>query len=157
MGATGAVWRRTVDALTPTWDGRILVCDLPGHGISSPLASYSFEAVASAVATVIPACTSVVVVGHSFGGFLAAVLASGELGPVPVAVVAASVKVNWSENELAAVAAVAAKPTRTFETFAAAQDRYRMVSGLTTDVTSAPADLARGVVGERGRFRLSQD
>jgi pimeloyl-ACP methyl ester carboxylesterase len=55
------------------------------------------------------------------------------------------------------MAAFASKPARLFDTFDEAQDRYRKVSGLTGDVTDDDADLARGVVGDGDRFRLSQD
>ena len=50
FGATGAVWRRTVGELGDLWSGRIIVCDLPGHGGSPALPAYPYSAVAEAVA-----------------------------------------------------------------------------------------------------------
>jgi pimeloyl-ACP methyl ester carboxylesterase len=157
MGATGAVWRRVVAALGPYWDGTIVVCDLPGHGGSAPLDHYSYERVAEAVASCLPPSERLVVAGHSFGGMIAVHLASGSYGVAPAAVVATGVKVRWTTDELAAMAGFASKPARLFDTFEEAQDRYRRASGLTSDVTDDTADLARGVVADGDRYRLSHD
>jgi pimeloyl-ACP methyl ester carboxylesterase len=151
------VWRRTIIELGDLWTGRIVVCDLPGHGHSSALAAYSYPAVAEAVARAIPPCESLVVVGHSFGGVVAALLASGRYGVEPDAVVAASVKVTWSPEELARAGAMATKPVRWFRTEGEAVERYRKVSGLTVEVTDDPADLERGVSEDDRQFRLSND
>jgi pimeloyl-ACP methyl ester carboxylesterase len=157
MGATGAVWRRTTTELVDRWPGRILVCDLPGHGRSETLASYSYSSIAEVIARATPSCDSLVVVGHSFGGFVAAMLASGHYGIQPTAVVAAGVKVTWSDEELRGSAAIAGKPARLFATEIEAQERYRKVSGLTVDVTDDLADLERGVCEADQQFRLSYD
>jgi pimeloyl-ACP methyl ester carboxylesterase len=157
MGATGAVWRRVVAALDGAWDGSIVICDLPGHGASAPLTEYSYDSVAAAVAGCVPAHQRLIVAGHSFGGMIAVQLASGCHGVVPAAVVATGVKVRWTADELAGMAAFASKPARSFDTFDEAQDRYRKVSGLTLDVGADADDLARGVVGDGDRVRLSQD
>ncbi len=157
ISATGAVWRRAVAELESLWEGAIVVCDLPGHGASSSLARYTYDTIAAAVTECLPACARLVVAGHSYGGLIAVQLASGRFGVTPAAVVASSVKVRWTADELAAMAAFASKPARLFDTFDEAQDRYRKVSGLTPDVTDDPADLARGVVAVGDQFRLSQD
>jgi pimeloyl-ACP methyl ester carboxylesterase len=157
LGATGAVWRQTVLELGDLWTGRIVTCDLPGHGDSAALPAYSYPAVAEAVAEAIPPCESLVIVGHSFGGVVAALLASGEYRVKPDVVVAASVKVTWSPEERAGLAALAAKPVRWFPTKPEAVERYRRVSGLTAEVSDDPADLDRGVVEQAGQWRLSYD
>ena len=157
MGATGAVWRGVVAELGGCWAGRVIVCDLPGHGASARLDDYSFAGVAATLARAVSALGRVVVVGHSFGGYLALLLASGHYDLEVSAAVATGVKVNWTVDELERAASFAARPPSWFESFAEAQARYRKVAGLTEDVTSDTADLARGVIEIDGRFRLSQD
>ena len=80
MGATGAVWRGVVAELGMRWAGRVMVCDLPGHGASAQLDDYSFASVAATLARAVSALGRVVVVGHSFGGYLALLLASSHSG-----------------------------------------------------------------------------
>jgi pimeloyl-ACP methyl ester carboxylesterase len=157
MGATGAVWRRVVGELAGLGPRRTLVVDLPGHGRSDPMPQYDFAAFAAAVAAGVEVDGPVVVAGHSFGGFLGLLLASGNYGLDVVAAVATGVKVTWTTDELERVAAFAAKPPSWFATYDEAEARYRRVAGLTEDVTDDGADLARGVVDVDGRFRLSHD
>ena len=157
FGATGAVWRRTVGELGDLWSGRIIVCDLPGHGGSPALPAYPYSAVAEAVAGVLPHGEVMVVVGHSYGGVIASLLASAQYGVQPASVVAAGVKVTWSDEELAGFEALATRSARWYDTREEAEDRYRRASGLTADVTDDPADLARGIVEVERRFRLSYD
>jgi pimeloyl-ACP methyl ester carboxylesterase len=157
MGATGAVWRQAADALEPHWRGRIVSCDLPGHGSSPASEEYTFDSVAEAVAHEIPPSSTLVVVGHSFGGVIALLLASGSYGVSPTAVVASSVKVTWSDDDLASAAAFAAKPARLFDSRAEAEERYRKVAGLGVEIAPDAQDVARGVVEQDGRFRLAQD
>jgi pimeloyl-ACP methyl ester carboxylesterase len=76
---------------------------------------------------------------------------------VPAGIVASSVKVNWTPDELAGVAVVAAKPVRLFDSIDEAHERYRKVAGLTSDITDAPEDLERGVSPSGPHYRLSQD
>ncbi len=157
MGATGAVWRRVVEVLRPRWSGRLVVCDLPGHGASGALEDYSPPVVAADVARAVPADGPVVIVGHSFGGYLAVLLASDQHELDVKAVVATGVKVSWTADELDRAASFASRPPTWFDSFGEAEARYRRVAGLTEDVTHDSADLARGVVEVEGRFRLSHD
>ena len=133
------------------------MCDLPGHGASSPLEDYSPPVVAAAVARAVPADGPVVIVGHSFGGYVAVLLASDPDGLDVRAAVATGVKVSWTADELDRVAAFASRPPSWFDSFAEAEARYRRVAGLTEDVTHDIEDLSRGVVEIEGRFRLSHD
>lgn len=157
MGATGAVWRGVVAALEERWSGRVMVCDLPGHGASARLEDYSPPAVAAALARELSGAGPVVVAGHSYGGYLALLLASGQYGLDVAAGVATGVKVNWTADELERAATFAARPASRFDSSADAEARYRKVAGLTEDVTVDSEDLARGVVLIDGRFRLSHD
>ena len=50
LGATGAVWAH----FAPLLARRVLVPDLPGHGLSAPLPHYSFETLTAAVARALP-------------------------------------------------------------------------------------------------------
>ena len=157
MGATGAVWRGVVAALEGRWAGPVVVCDLPGHGASAALDDYAPPAVAATLARELPTGRPVVVTGHSYGGYLALLLASGRYGLDVAAVVAIGVKVNWTADELERTAVFAARAPGWFDTAGEAEARYRKVAGLTEDVTADAGDLARGVVMVDGRFRLSHD
>ena len=95
--------------------------------------------------------------GHSYGGYLALLLASGRYGLDVTAGVATGIKVNWSADELERAATFAARPPSWFNSSADAEARYCKVAGLTEDVTGDSEDLARGVVMIDGRFRLSHD
>ena len=70
------------------------MCDLPGHGGTPALPAYPYSAVAEAVAGVLPYGEEMIVVGHSYGGVIASLLASGRYGVQPASVVAAGVKVR---------------------------------------------------------------
>src|SRR2546427_821299 len=71
LGATGDVWRGLLDLLNDRWPGRWVAPDLPGHGGSEALASYSFGRLAAAVAPAVPPADRVVALGHSPGRVLA--------------------------------------------------------------------------------------
>ncbi|SEP25820.1 alpha/beta fold hydrolase [Amycolatopsis saalfeldensis] len=148
LGATGAVWDRLGELLRR----RLLVPDLPGHGGSAPLPEYSFEALAAEVAEGLDEAGPVVVAGHSLGGVVALELANGRYGLDVAGVLALGVKVEWSVEELAKAAAMAARPPRVFETRADAEVAYLKVAGLTG---LAPADPAG--VTEADGWRLSLD
>src|SRR6185437_903466 len=75
LGATGDVWDRWRPLLAERWPGRWLAPDLPGHGGSPPLARYTFDGFAAAVASVIGLNTDTVVLGHSLGGVVGLALA----------------------------------------------------------------------------------
>src|SRR5260370_22218295 len=83
LGATGDVWGSWRPLLARRWPGRWLAPDLPGHGASPRLATYTFDALAAAVAGIIQPSARVVVLGHSLGGVVGLVLASSRF-PVPV-------------------------------------------------------------------------
>src|SRR6266536_2870685 len=131
LGATGAVWAH----LTGLVGRRVLVPDLPGHGKSAPLPHYSFATIAAAVARVLPE-GPLVIAGHSLGGVIALELAAQR---EVVGVVALGVKVEWSQDDLAKAASMAARPARFFTSRADAEQAYLKVSGL---LGIAPADPA---------------
>ncbi|QFU93145.1 alpha/beta fold hydrolase [Amycolatopsis sp. YIM 10] len=151
LGATGEVWQGLTDRLPREWNW--VVPDLPGHGRSAPLASYSFGELAAAIAKSVSG--EVTVVGHSLGGVVALTLASGWFGaPVPAAC-GLGIKVSWSEDDLAKAAAVAAKPARVFATREEAADRWLKVSGL---VGLVPLEaVSAGVVPDDDGWRVALD
>ncbi|MEU0514994.1 alpha/beta hydrolase [Amycolatopsis sp. NPDC006125] len=126
LGATGAVW----NGLVERWPGRWIVPDLPGHGRSEPLPRYSFGALAAAVAEVVPAGTTVAVLGHSLGGVVALTLASGWFGVRVSGACGLGMKVRWSDEELARAADQAGRPAKVFGSRDEAAARWLKVSGL---------------------------
>ena len=77
LGATGDVWQGWRPLLARRWPGRWLAPDLPGHGGSPPLSSYTFQSLAAAVAGIAGAGARTVVLGHSLGGVVGLALAGG--------------------------------------------------------------------------------
>lgn len=149
LGATGAVW----DGLTSQLDRRLLAPDLPGHGGSPRLPEYTFEALAAAVADALDEPGPVAVLGHSLGGVVALELASGRYGLDVSSVLAVGIKVEWSADDLARAAAMAARPPRLFDTREEAETAYLKVAGLTG---LAPVD-PDGVTETAGGWRLALD
>lgn len=97
LGATGDVWGGWWPLLARRWPGRWLAPDLPGHGGSPPLAAYTFDGFAAAVAGIVPPGARVVVLGHSLGGVVGLALASGRLAVSVQAVTGLRIKVTWTE------------------------------------------------------------
>src|SRR2546421_11281236 len=110
LGATSDVWGGWWPLLARRWPGRWLAPDLPGHGGSPPLAAYTFDGYAAAVAGIVPPGARVVVLGHSLGGVVGLALASGRF-PVPVqAVLGLGVKGGWGGGDLGRAQAGAPPP-----------------------------------------------
>ena len=150
LGATGAVW----DGLIRQLSGRRWYApDLPGHGRSEALSRYSFGGMAATVAAGLPVGDEPVdIVGHSLGGVLGLVLASGWFR-VPIRrVVAVGVKVEWTEDELAGAAAMAVRPVKVFGSKEEAAQRYLKVAGLAGLLPADPDGLA--ATGDGWRLAL---
>ncbi|WP_199441280.1 alpha/beta fold hydrolase [Umezawaea beigongshangensis] len=126
LGGTGAVW----DEVARRWPGSWAAPDLPGHGRSAPLPSYSFDALAAALAPAVPVDRPVAVLGHSLGGVVALALGSGRFGPRPAVVCGLGVKLRWTEQELARAAELAARPHPACATREEAVARAQKLSGL---------------------------
>ncbi|MGI5126078.1 alpha/beta fold hydrolase [Pseudonocardia sp. CA-107938] len=155
MGANGAVWRPMLETIT--WPGRWVAPDLRGHGRSLAQPPFSYGVHAADLATVVaefPA-DEVVVVGHSFGGVLGAVLA-GDLFQVPVrSVLAVGVKLEWSEEDVAGARRVAGRPPKVFDTEAEAADFALRLAGL-GGLASADDPVAATTATDGG-FRAALD
>ena len=157
LGATGDVWARWRPLLAQRWPGRWLAPDLPGHGGSPPLAAYTFNGFAAAIAGIVPPSTRIIVLGHSLGGVVGLALASGEFD-VPVrAVIGLGIKVAWTGEDLDRARAVARRPPAWFASRDEAADRYLRVSGLAGLLPTADPAVDAGLREQHGRWRLAMD
>ncbi|HYH51867.1 MAG TPA: alpha/beta hydrolase [Acidimicrobiia bacterium] len=157
LGATGEVWDGLVGLLAGSWPGSWIVPDLPGHGRSAPLPSYSFGGFAAEVARLTEPGIPLVVFGHSLGGAVALTLGSGWFEGRPSAVGGLGVKVRWTGEELEKAAAVAARPTKTFASREEAADRALKVAGLAGLVPPDGPLVDGAVVPSEGGWGLALD
>jgi pimeloyl-ACP methyl ester carboxylesterase len=157
LGATGDVWNGWSPLLAQRWPGRWLAPDLPGHGGSPPLAAYSFDGFAAAVAGIVPHSRSIVVLGHSLGGVVGLVLASGKFNLPVHAVIGLGIKVVWTEQDLDRAQAAARRPIAWFGSRDEAAERYLRVSGLSGLLTPSAPAVDAGLRVQDGRWRLAMD
>ena len=157
LGATGDVWGGWRPLLARRWPGRWLAPDLPGHGGSPPLAAYTFDGFAAAVAGLVQPADRTVVLGHSLGGVVGLALASGRF-PVPVqAVIGLGIKVAWTDEELDRARALAHRPLAWFDSRDDAAARYLRVSGLVGLLPASDPAVDAGLREQDGRWRLAMD
>jgi pimeloyl-ACP methyl ester carboxylesterase len=157
LGATSDVWLGWRPLLAQRWPGRWMAPDLPGHGGSSPLAGYTFDGFAGAVAGVVQPGARVVVLGHSLGGVVGLALASSRF-PVPVqAVIGLGIKVVWTDEDLRRARALAQRPVAWFASRDEASARYLRVSGLAGLLSADDPAVNAGLREQGGRWRLAMD
>jgi len=157
LGATGDVWRRWWPLLAQRWPGRWIAPDLPGHGGSPPLAAYTFDGFAGAVAGTVRPGARVVVLGHSLGGVVGLAAASSRF-PVPVqAVIGLGIKVVWTDEDLQRARALAQRPVAWFASRDEAAARYLRVSGLSGLLPADDPAVDAGLREQAGRWRLAMD
>jgi pimeloyl-ACP methyl ester carboxylesterase len=159
LGANGAVWRRLIPILEKRWPGRWLAPDFRGHGRSPYEGPYGYAAHAADIAALIADenASDVTLLGHSFGGPVAALLGTGWFGPRVRQVLAFGVKIDWTDDEVRKASELASRLARSFATRGEAAERYLKVSGLDGLVDPASDDAAAGVTGTDGDFRLAMD
>ncbi len=157
LGATGDVWEGWRPLLTGRWPGRWLAPDLPGHGGSPPLAAYTFDGFAAAVAGVIPPGARTVVLGHSLGGVVGLALAGGGFGAGVDAVIGLGIKVAWTDAELDRALALAHRPPALFASRDEAAARYLRVSGLAGLLPADDSAVDAGLREQDGHWRLAMD
>lgn len=131
LGATGEVWSGLRTLLAERWGGEVQVPDLPGHGGSAPIGTYSFDSLATALAGSLAGCSSLIVCGHSLGGVLALTLAGPKYALPVRAVCGIGIKTNWSVEDLTRAGALASKPNPVFSTRTEAAQRHLKLAGLT--------------------------
>lgn len=157
LGANGATWDPLLDHIAGQWPGRIMVPDLRGHGRSDHRGHYAFGTMAADLADLINPGDRVSVIGHSLGGLLGAFIGSGWFGVDVDLVLALSVKVKWSSEEIAKGRSVARNPVRWMETREEARDRYLKVAGLTVSAPAMARSADAGIAEQGGQFRLAAD
>jgi pimeloyl-ACP methyl ester carboxylesterase len=157
LGANADVWEPLLDIIKDAWPGRIIVPDLRGHGRSPHGLHYGYGQHANDMADLLQPGEPTYVIGHSLGGVIGMVLASGWYGVNVRHVLGVGIKVNWSEDDLAKAAAMAQAPVRWFETRDEASDRMLKVSGLIGLVRTDSALVGAGIQNLDGKFRLALD
>ena len=131
LGATGDVWNGLRGMLNARWPGRWVIPDLPGHGKSTALPTYTYAQLAAAVARPVVSAARVVVLGHSLGGVVALTLASGSFGVRVSSVCGLGIKTRWTEEELARAHTLSTRPNPVYPVRAAAAERHLRLAGLT--------------------------
>ncbi len=131
LGANGDVWHGLHEVLRSQWPGRWVTPDLPGHGRSTSLPSYSFRDLAAAVAHTVRSANRLIVLGHSLGGVVALALASGSFGVPVSAVCGLGIKVMWTGEELARARALSTRPNALYSARNEAAERHLKLAGLT--------------------------
>src|SRR5947209_13892919 len=157
LGGNGAVWRNLLPFVEKHWVGRWIAPDLLGHGRSPVSPLYSYGAHAAAIAQAVGQGARVVVIGHSMGGVIGLMLATGWFGMEVTHALTLGVKLNWSANDLARMASLAEAPVRWFDNREAALERYLRLAGLSGSAASVSEMASAGILEEPGRFRLAAD
>jgi pimeloyl-ACP methyl ester carboxylesterase len=158
LGATAGVWHgvaRTLQARGRRW----LAPDLRGHGRSPSAGPFGYGNHAADIAALLAGqdMARVTLLGHSFGGVVGAVLASGLFGPVPARLVALGVKTDWTAAEVAGALSMADRPARLSPTRDEAMARYLKLSGLHGLVPPDAPETAGGIRPQRDGWALAMD
>jgi pimeloyl-ACP methyl ester carboxylesterase len=157
MGANGAIWDPFLAVAADKWKGRVVVPDLRGHGRSTHHSNYSFGTMASDLVGLVQSGDTVSIIGHSLGGALGAFLGTGWFGVDVARVLALSVKVKWTNEEIKKGRSLAQSAVRWMPTREDALDRYLRVAGLAGRDRSMTRSAHVGIVEQGGQFRLALD
>jgi pimeloyl-ACP methyl ester carboxylesterase len=157
LGANGAVWDPLLALAAQEWKGRIIVPDLRGHGRSKHFENYSLGTMTADIAELLQSTDRVSIIGHSLGGALGAFIGTGWFGLNVELVLALSVKVKWSQDEILKGRSVAQNPVKWLSGREEALDRYMKVAGLAGCGVDMSRSANAGVVEAAGRFRTSID
>ncbi|TAL76942.1 MAG: alpha/beta hydrolase [Burkholderiaceae bacterium] len=157
LGCCASVWDRLIPLLDAHWPGRWIAPDLRGHGHSFHQEPYTYSTLAADVASLVKGEDDITILGHSMGGAVGMLLATGQFGVTVRGLVAFSVKLDFDQGDVDRLHKIARGPVRWFDSEEEAIDRYLKVSGLKGLVDPA-SDMARGgVVKVEGKFSLAMD
>ena len=157
LSGTGEIWGGVREILAEKWPGRWIIPDMRGHGRSAHSETYGIGSHAADMAALLDGADNPVLAGHSMGGLVGIMLASGLFGITPKTVITAGVKVDWTAEEHAGMAKLIDMPVRWFDSDMEARERFVLVTGL-KDTVAPESDLARtGVVEKNGKWRLAAD
>src|SRR4051812_6050397 len=161
LGANAGVWHNLLPFVEKHWPGRWIAPDLLGHGRSPARAVYSYGAHAAAVAEMVGQSNGqskrVAIIGHSMGGAVGLMLATGWFGIDVTHVLALGVKLQWSADDVARMANLAEAPVRWFDDRQAALEPFLRVAALNGLIDADSPIAAAGIDEESGRFRLAAD
>jgi len=158
LAANGAVWDPLLPFVEREWNGPYVIPDLRGHGRSEHFGNYSFGTFAADVVETVDQDRPAVIVGHSLGGVLGALIGTGWFGVTVEMVLALSVKTSWPQEEVAKFRSLADQPVRWMESKAQAQERFLRASGLAGLFQVNAAVVDAGIREEAGRgFRFASD
>ncbi len=159
LGATATAWHPLEKILDREWDGRWIAPDFRGHGRSIKQGPYTFEQHASDVGALIASenAKELFVLGHSFGGVIAALLGSGEFSSKPKASLAFGVKIRWSEDEKSKALDLATRPVKIFATREEAVERYLKMAGIFGLVDPLSRDVKAGIVQTEAGWKVAQE
>ncbi|RTL73171.1 MAG: alpha/beta hydrolase [Hyphomicrobiales bacterium] len=159
IGANASVWAPVVAEIERRGTHRWLALDFRGHGRSIASGPYGYAIHAADVAHALrdEAPANTILLGHSFGGVVAALLGSGLFGIAPRLVATLGVKLEWSAQEIAKAQEIASKPTRYFPTRPEAIERYLKGAGLFGLVDPASAEAQVGVLERPAGFEVAVD
>ena len=157
LGATGDVWEGWRPLLAERWPRRWLAPDLPGHGGSPPLDTYTFDTLAVAITGLVDPGTRTVVLGHSLGGVVGLALASSDFPLSVQAVIGLGIKVVWTGEELDRTQALAQRTPAWYDSRDEAAARYLRVSGLVGLVSAEDPAVDAGLREQNGRWQLVMD
>jgi pimeloyl-ACP methyl ester carboxylesterase len=158
LAANASVWGRLIPAIEAA-AFRWIAPDFRGHGNSVQAGPYGFGNHAADIADLIADedLSTMMVLGHSFGGVIGALLGAGLFGPLPARIVAFGAKVDWSDDELDKAKAMASRNSKVFSTWEEAATQYLKLSGLLGIVDPTASETAHGVYKREGGFSAAVD
>lgn len=138
---------------------RWLAPDFRGHGRSVMRGPYGYGVHAADISLLLASENpeTTVVLGHSFGGVIGALLGSGLYGAPPARIVGLGVKLDWSGNEEEGARRLAAKPPKLFATRGEATEHALKIAGLSGLVDPGSEIAAHGVLPRADGYAAAFD